>query len=350
MARWFRRSAEVPPVAEDSPASGVHMSLVQMRTAMNSLPMGVVILSSDGSSKWSNRAIYGLFPAGSADFATFMARVDELLAEALRGRTKETTLEFGEPMLRTLEITSLSLIDGGSAVIVEDVTKRVMTDRVRTDFVANISHELRTPIGAVSLMAENLVAETKDTDVARMAGVILSEVSRLNDTIGDLLELARIEFDGLANMTTVEVMKVVEEAVARLKSAALAKSVMIAIEDFPEASVMGDRAQLVSAIGNLLDNAVKFSPQGGIVKLHVAVEPTRVRISVSDSGPGIAPEHHARVFERFYRVDDARSRATGGTGLGLAIVRHIALLHGGSVEVASAPGEGSTFTFEMPRS
>lgn len=325
------------------------MSLVQMRTAMNSLPMGVVILSSDGTSKWSNRVIYSLFPAGSNDFATFMAEVDRLLVEALRGRTSDKSLEFGDPSLRTFELTSLSLIDGGAAVIVEDITKRVMIDKVRTDFVANISHELRTPIGAVSLMAENLIAETDGTDAARMAGVILNEVTRLNNTIGDLLELARIEFDGLSNMTRIEVMNVAEEAIARLKSAALAKSVMISIENFVDVEVMGDRAQLVSAIGNLLDNAVKFSPQGGIVKLGISTENSRLKISVSDSGPGIAPEHHARVFERFYRVDDARSRSTGGTGLGLAIVRHIALLHGGSVDVESTPGEGSTFTFEVPR-
>lgn len=325
------------------------MSLVQMRTAMNSLPMGVVILSSDGTSKWSNRVIYSLFPAGSNDFATFMAEVDRLLVEALRGRTSDKSLEFGDPSLRTFELTSLSLIDGGAAVIVEDITKRVMIDKVRTDFVANISHELRTPIGAVSLMAENLIAETDGTDAARMAGIILNEVTRLNNTIGDLLELARIEFDGLSNMTRIEVMNVAEEAIARLKSAALAKSVMISIENFVDVEVMGDRAQLVSAIGNLLDNAVKFSPQGGIVKLGISTENSRLKISVSDSGPGIAPEHHARVFERFYRVDDARSRSTGGTGLGLAIVRHIALLHGGSVDVESTPGEGSTFTFEVPR-
>ena len=320
-----------------------------MRTAMNSLPMGVVILSSDGTSKWSNRVIYSLFPAGSNDFATFMAEVDRLLVEALRGRTSDKSLEFGDPSLRTFELTSLSLIDGGAAVIVEDITKRVMIDKVRTDFVANISHELRTPIGAVSLMAENLIAETDGTDAARMAGVILNEVTRLNNTIGDLLELARIEFDGLSNMTRIEVMNVAEEAIARLKSAALAKSVMISIENFVDVEVMGDRAQLVSAIGNLLDNAVKFSPQGGIVKLGISTENSRLKISVSDSGPGIAPEHHARVFERFYRVDDARSRSTGGTGLGLAIVRHIALLHGGSVDVESTPGKGSTFTFEVPR-
>lgn len=346
--RLFAKKSQQTQTAAFAATAEVHMSLVQMRTALNSLPMGVVILSSDGLSKWSNRAVYGLFAAGSQDSQQFLAVVDELLRDALHGRTTERTLEFGDPALRTLKLSSISLIDGGAAVLVEDITKQVMTDRVRTDFVANISHELRTPIGAVSLMAENLITEAEGTSVARMAGVILNEVTRLNSTIGDLLELARIEFDGLANRQPVEILQVIEEAVARLKSAALAKSVMISIQDFLDVRVMGDRAQLVSAVGNLIDNAVKFSEQGGIVTVSSTIDGGHVSISVADAGPGIATEHQARIFERFYRVDDARSRSTGGTGLGLAIVRHIALLHGGDVSVTSKVDEGSTFTLTIP--
>jgi two-component system sensor histidine kinase SenX3 len=123
---------------------------------------------------------------------------------------------------------------------------------------------------------------------------------------------------------------------------------MIVVEDNPDMSVIGDRAQLVSAVGNLIDNAVKYSDQGSIVKVEVRREEGRMLISVADNGPGIAAEHLGRVFERFYRVDDARSRGTGGTGLGLAIVRHIALLHGGDVSVTSEVGVGSTFTLSIP--
>lgn len=348
MRKLFARKSQQPVTTAFEATAEVHMSLVQMRTALNSLPMGVVILSNDGLSKWSNRAVYGLFTAGSPDSQTFLSEVDRLLRDALHGRTAEHILEFGDPALRTIKLSSISLIDGGAAVLVEDVTKQVMTDKVRTDFVANISHELRTPIGAVSLMAENLILEAEGTSVARMAGVILNEVTRLNSTIGDLLELARIEFDGLANRQPVEVLQVIEEAVARLKSAALAKSVMISIQDFLDVRVMGDRAQLVSAVGNLIDNAVKFSSQGGIVTISSSVDGARVSVSVSDFGPGIPAEHQGRIFERFYRVDDARSRSTGGTGLGLAIVRHIALLHGGEVSVTSEVDRGSTFTLTVP--
>jgi two-component system, OmpR family, sensor histidine kinase SenX3 len=228
------------------------------------------------------------------------------------------------------------------------VTQRLMIDRVRTDFVANISHELRTPIGAISLMAENLIAEMGESESARLAEIILNEVTRLNETVNDLLDLAKIEFDGLSKRESIHTARVIDEAVGRLRSAALAKSVMIVVEDNPDMSVIGDRAQLVSAVGNLIDNAVKYSKQGSIVKIEVTREDGRMLISVADNGSGIAPEHLRRVFERFYRVDDARSRGTGGTGLGLAIVRHIALLHGGDVSVTSEVGVGSTFTLSIP--
>ena len=325
------------------------LSLDQMRLAMNALPMGVVIVSTDGSTRWANSAFGDLLAQGSVDFERFNRHVDELLSSALSGETREEHVEFGEPAVRMFDMASISLPDGGGAVLVYDETKQVMADRVRTDFVANISHELRTPIGAVSLMAENLMSATEGTDVERMASVILSEVTRLNDTVGDLLELARIEFDGLANTQEVDVVKVVEEATGRLRSAALAKSVMISIENYPEVLIVADRAQLVSAVGNLLDNAIKFSPNGSIVKISIDVADDLVKIVVADNGPGISEEHLSRVFERFYRVDDARSRATGGTGLGLAIVRHIARLHGGDVGVESTLGEGSRFTLSLPR-
>lgn len=347
--KWFKRKIAEPSATPSyARAEEVHMSLVQMRIAMNALPNGVVIMSSDGASKWSNRAVYGLFPAGSDDYAQFADKVDEFLREALRGRTHQETLEFGEPIVRTLRLSSIALVDGGAAVLVEDITAKTITDRVRTDFVANISHELRTPIGAISLMAENLVAEMGSSESARLAGIILNEVTRLNNTVSDLLELARIEFDGLSQRQPVESVRVVDEAIGRIRSAALAKSVMIVVGENPNLSILGDRAQLVSAVGNLIDNAVKYSPHGSIVKVDVARIESKILISVSDNGPGIAAEHLGRVFERFYRVDDARSRGTGGTGLGLAIVRHIALLHGGDVSVTSEVGQGSTFTLSIP--
>ena len=342
---FVRRS--VPQPTEPVPVAP-QLSLAQLQAAVNSLPLGVVIVSGDRTMRWTNEGYDLLVPPSSADGASFAATVERVLNDALAGSTSELHVEFGEPAVRMLELSGVPTSDGGALVLVYDETKQVMADRVRTDFVANISHELRTPIGAVSLMAENLMAATEDTDVARMASVIFTEVTRLNDTVGDLLELARIEFDGLANTQEVDLVKVVEEATGRLRSAALAKSVMISIENYPEVAIVADRAQLVSAIGNLLDNAIKFSPNGSIVKISIEVLNDEVKIVVADNGPGISEEHLTRIFERFYRVDDARSRSTGGTGLGLAIVRHIALLHGGDVSAESALGEGSRFTLTLP--
>ena len=335
-------------VSEPVPEAAPQLSLAQLRAALNSLPLGVVILSGDRAMKWSNEAYESLVPPSSTDAETFALALQSVLDDALSGSASEVHLEFGEPAIRMYELTGVPVSDGGALVLVYDETKQIMADRVRTDFVANISHELRTPIGAVSLMAENLMAATENTDVARMASVIFGEVTRLNDTVGDLLELARIEFDGLANTQEVDLVKVVEEATGRLRSAALAKSVMISIENYPAVVILADRAQLVSAVGNLLDNAIKFSPNGSIVKVSIETHDDEVRIVVADNGPGISEEHLSRIFERFYRVDDARSRATGGAGLGLAVVRHIALLHGGDVSVESTLGEGSRFALSLP--
>jgi two-component system sensor histidine kinase SenX3 len=348
MARWLKKEAVQSAQEDYGRSNEVHMSLVQMRTAMNALPMGVVISSSDGSNTWVNRAVYEMFSAGSVDQALFTERVKQLLRDAIHGHMIKTLIEFGDPVLRTLEIETISLIDGGAAAIVEDITSRLMIDRVRTDFVANISHELRTPIGAISLIAENLIATTEGTESARFAQIILDEVTRLNNTVSDLLELARIEFDGLLKRERVEIPNVIEAALGRLRSVALTRSVMLVVEGNPNVVVAGDRAQLLSALVNLIDNAIKFSPQGSIVKINSSVEGGQVFLSVADNGPGIPLEHQSRVFERFYRVDDARSRETGGTGLGLAIVRHIALLHNGDVTVKSTEGTGSIFTLNLP--
>jgi two-component system sensor histidine kinase SenX3 len=345
---WLKRKDAEPVAPFRQLSEEEFQSLTRLSATMDALPLGVVVLSSDGSTMWSNDAADSLFTPQSDDHELFIEQLEELLRDALSGTTGRTELEFGESVNRTIEISTVRLADGGAAAIVEDITQRLMIDRVRTDFVANISHELRTPIGAISLMAENLIAEMGDSESARLAEIILNEVTRLNETVNDLLELARIEFDGLSKREPIHTARVIDEAVGRIRSAALAKSVMIVVEENPDMSVIGDRAQLVSAIGNLIDNAVKYSPQGSIVKVEVRREEGLMLISVSDNGPGIAAEHLGRVFERFYRVDDARSRGTGGTGLGLAIVRHIALLHGGDVSVTSEVGTGSTFTLAIP--
>ena len=345
---WLKRKDADAASTDHQLSEEEFQSLSRISAAVEALPLGVVVMSADGSAMWSNAAVDKMFTPQSDDHVLFIDSVDSVLRDALKGNVGQTDLEFGDPAVRTIEVSTIALGDGGAVAVVEDVTQRLMIDRVRTDFVANISHELRTPIGAISLMAENLIAEMGESEAARLAEIILNEVTRLNETVNDLLDLAKIEFDGLSKRESIHTAQLIDEAVGRLRSAALAKSVMIVVEDNPDMSVIGDRAQLVSAVGNLIDNAVKYSEQGSIVKIEVTREDGRMLISVADNGPGIAPEHLGRVFERFYRVDDARSRGTGGTGLGLAIVRHIALLHGGDVSVTSEIGVGSTFTLSIP--
>ena len=345
---WLKRRDTEPVAPVHQLSEEDFQSMARISATMEALPLGVVVMSSDGSNMWTNSAADSLFTPQSEDHILFVGSLEGLLKDALNGTISQTELEFGEDVVRTIEIDTVALADGGAAAIVEDITQRLMIDRVRTDFVANISHELRTPIGAISLMAENLIAEMGESESARLAEIILNEVTRLNETVNDLLDLARIEFDGLSKRESIHTARVIDEAVGRIRSAALAKSVMIVVEDNPDMSVIGDRAQLVSAVGNLIDNAVKYSDQGSIVKVEVQRAEGRMLISVADNGPGIAAEHLGRVFERFYRVDDARSRGTGGTGLGLAIVRHIALLHGGDASVTSEVGVGSTFTLSIP--
>ena len=345
---WLKRKDADAASTDRQLSEEEFQSLTRISAAVEALPLGVVIMSADGATMWSNAEVDTMFTPQSEDHVLFIDSVDSVLRDALKGNVGQTDLEFGDPVIRTIEVSTIALGDGGAVAVVEDVTQRLMIDRVRTDFVANISHELRTPIGAISLMAENLIAEMGESESARLAEIILNEVTRLNETVNDLLDLAKIEFDGLSKRESIQTARVIDEAVGRLRSAALAKSVMIVVEDNPDMSVIGDRAQLVSAVGNLIDNAVKYSKQGSIVKIEVTREDGRMLISVADNGSGIAPEHLRRVFERFYRVDDARSRGTGGTGLGLAIVRHIALLHGGDVSVTSEVGVGSTFTLSIP--
>jgi two-component system sensor histidine kinase SenX3 len=237
----------------------------------------------------------------------------------------------------------------GAIAVIDDVTERRRLEAVRRDFVANISHELKTPVGALSLLAETLLAEDDVEITRRLAERIVTESSRVGRTIEDLLELSRIESGEAPMRSHVPVNLVVAEAVERIRPAAEQAGIDLVVrEPNRRLAVLGDRRQLVSAVYNLLDNAVKYSEEGSTVDVFAATDGQNVSISVRDRGIGIPARDLERIFERFYRVDQARSRQTGGTGLGLAIVRHVAENHDGSVAVESRPGEGSVFTLRLP--
>lgn len=324
----------------------------RLAEALDAVPGGVLVADETGQVVFRNGPAEEYHGARHGE-ALVEAAVGELLDEAVAGRVCERTLELFGPPRRILVVTATPLSNGnrlmGAMALVEDVSERRRLEEVRRDFVANISHELKTPVGALSLLAETLLDE-HDIEVGRrMAGRMVVEASCVAETIDDLLVLSRIESGELPSHEPVSVSEVVTEALDRLQPAVERSNIGVnamAVDD--HLTVVADRRQLVSALYNLLDNAVKYSDEGSTVTVRAAVADQWLEIAVADTGMGIPARDVERVFERFYRVDHARSRQTGGTGLGLAIVRHVAVNHGGDVVVESRLGEGSTFVLRIP--
>src|SRR5579863_9358388 len=252
-----------------------------------------------------------------------------------------------------VRVAPLSTSENGGLVLVlaEDQTESRRVEEVRRDFVANVSHELKTPVGALALLAETVEDAADDPDaVRRFAGRMRYEAARLTSLVKDLITLSRIQAaEPVPDPVTVELDDVVSEALDRCRMKAGARGIELVAATERGLAVLGDEDLLVTALRNLLENAVDYSPE----HTRVLVSSKRaaggiVEISVADQGIGIPERDRERIFERFYRVDPARSRATGGTGLGLAIVKHVTAAHGGNVRVWSEVGAGSTFTLRLP--
>jgi two-component system sensor histidine kinase SenX3 len=347
---WLARRRPVvdesPPTAQPQPQQPAFTDVVEHH------PTGVVVADAAGLVTYRNavaRALVGTHVGVLID-----AAIERHLQAGRGGRVGEEVVELYGPPKRVLDVVSRPLPGGGSVVFVDDITERRRLDQVRTDFVANISHELKTPIGALSVLAETLVDETDPATVTRVVDRMMGEAQRASSTIDDLMELSRIELGGDRVSEPVRLADVIRAAVDRVTQLAGQREITILATGAGlggvgvPITVAGDRPQLVSAVGNLVENAVKYSERGGHVK--VRVEPTEdwLELSVSDEGVGIPQRDLSRIFERFYRVDRARSRETGGTGLGLSIVRHVATNHGGEVVVTSVEGQGSTFVLRLP--
>ncbi|GAA3889635.1 ATP-binding protein [Saccharothrix violaceirubra] len=242
------------------------------------------------------------------------------------------------------------LVDGFVVVHASDESDAVRLEATRRDFVANVSHELKTPVGALALLAEAVLDASDDQEeVRRFSAKIMQEATRLGTLVTELIALSRLQgAEKLPELNRVDVDVVISEALGRSRLAAEAVDIEITTDDPSGLGVEGDRTLLVTALSNLLDNAVAYSPPGSPVSVSRREVAGFVEIAVTDRGIGIAEDQQTRVFERFYRVDKARSRANGGTGLGLAIVKHIAANHGGEVKLWSLPGTGSTFTLRIP--
>ena len=345
-ARSSSRADEVAPAAEvenDSTAT-------QVAAALDALPLGVLVFDSDGREVRRNRA--AVVGTGQTHANVIVdSSVRRLVARALGGAAGDEEVKLAGPPSTVLVVRASPLVDGGVIATVEDVSVRSRLDAVRTDFVANVSHELRTPVGAVSVLAETLEGETDDEVVLRLVRRMIDQTVRMSRTIDDLLELSRIEMGAERLAVPVDLGALVDDIAGRHQDLAARSGVkVIAVNPRgADVTVEGDPHQIDSAISNLVENAVKYSLEGGTVTVSVEPRDSAVAVDVRDEGIGIPAASLDRVFERFYRVDRARSRTTGGTGLGLSIVRHIVTNHGGEVNVASREGEGSTFTVVFPR-
>jgi two-component system phosphate regulon sensor histidine kinase PhoR len=239
----------------------------------------------------------------------------------------------------------------GTVAVFHDVTELRHLENVRRDFIANASHELQTPLTAIRGFAETLVAHDLPWEEVRaQLQVILRNSERLENLIRDMRELSRIESRRVPLQPgEVDVAKLARALLADMEPRLKERSLEASVSDQGAALAWADRRAVDQVLSNLLDNALKYTDPGGRITVGIEAQPEAVRVSVSDTGIGIAPEHRPRIFERFYRVDKARSRALGGTGLGLSIVRHLVQAMGGEVSVESEPGRGSTFHFTLPR-
>ena len=347
---WQRRNSgpSSAPIVAVAPPVEVRSEGDDTLNVLDALPLGVVVVGADGQEVFRNRA---------AAEVTGMRHVDLLVEEVVErlvrlasiGQLGSEQIELAGPPQRVLDVRVTPLPEGGSIATIDDITERWMLDQVRTDFVANVSHELKTPVGAISVLAETIEGETDDELVLRLVRRMIIESERMARTIDDLLELSRIEMGGEMLSAPVDLNDVISEAIDRAQPLASRQGVAIEFEKSVKDSIIkGDHFQLVSAVSNLVDNAVKYSDQGDRVTVTLTSDDGIVEVQVIDQGIGIPMASLERIFERFYRVDRARSRGTGGTGLGLSIVRHVVTNHGGEVNVRSREGEGSTFILRFP--
>lgn len=322
--------------------------LTQWRIAVDALPLGVVIFAENGTEEWRNSVASKMGGARHTDVLIDQA-IDQVGRRVVAGEAATSQLDLAGPPPRSFSIRGLSLLSDGVVVTVEEITEQIRIEKVRTDFVANLSHELKTPVGAIAILAELLEGETDRETVKKLALRIESETHRMTQMVDDLFELSGIETKSETQIQ-VDVSEVVAEVERIISTVALHSGITIKTHfaDKPML-VVGDKTQLLSAISNLAENAIKYSNAGGIVELTLWHEGKDVVLSVSDQGIGIPADSLPRIFERFYRVDRARSRGTGGSGLGLSIAWHVISNHNGTLSVTSIEGEGSVFLVKLPQ-
>jgi len=345
---WGRRS--VAPAPAPQPDAGPTLAEL-LRRAFTSSGTGLAVLSRHGDVVMSNAqaVTLGVVAEGRVDPRAWVV-CERVLRDGTVQAVDLSPLDHRGRRPEAVLATVRPLADGFTLVEAADTSEAVRLESTRRDFVANVSHELKTPVGAVALLAEAVLDAADDpVEVRRFSTKILNESTRLGNLVTELIALSRLTgAERLPELAEVDVDDVVRETLARCRLSAESSDIEIVVDDDSGLQVDGDRTLLVTALSNLVENAIAYSPPHASVSVSRRLAGGVVEIAVTDRGIGIAPEHQQRVFERFFRVDPARSRATGGTGLGLAIVKHVLANHGGGVSLWSRPGTGSTFTMRLP--
>ena len=342
---WFRRDEDDVVVDEISPTFLNVLSQLD-QDALLIAPGEVVRFATDGVESLN------ILREGRIDSHELVAliRVVRRTHQRHIGKIEIPRGPIGEG-LRELTVRAIYLEDVDNIVVLlSDESEAERVHEVRRDFVANISHELKTPIGALSLLSEAVLsAADEPASVVKFATRMQLEAKRLTDLVQEIINLSRLQdSDPLQVATENNVADLINEAIDLVKTTSEAKGISVAAGDIPPVVVLGDSEQLIMAIHNLLENAINYSPENTKVAVSSNTSDGIVEIVVADQGIGIPEEAQDRIFERFYRVDPARSRETGGTGLGLSIVKHVASNHGGEVKVWSSPNVGSSFALRLP--
>jgi len=322
-------------------------------TVLQLLPTAAVLVDPDDRVRLANSAAVAMgIVRGTQVVVPELAQLVRGARRTGKTQVAELSLDSGGFPRRLLAVGARAepLEDGEVALVVDDLTESRRVESVRRDFVANVGHEIKTPVGALTLLTEAALDAKDDPEaVQHFLTRMQREAGRLSRLVQELLDLSRLQGgERPPDPVDVSIDAAIDEAIDRARNVADAKRIEIVRGDDSGVVVRGSEPQLVTAVSNLLDNAIAYSSDGTKVAVGLRVRGSIIDIAVKDQGIGIAELDQERIFERFYRVDPARSRLTGGTGLGLAIVKHIIGNHGGEVKVWSQPGAGSTFTIRLP--
>lgn len=328
----------------------------ELAVMLDSMQEAVVAITSSGFVRWSNSVMQGILGAQIAPGRPLVhfVRDPELLA-CVRGALERRELCVGRASLlapgRVFEVNAAPLPAGGALVVLHDVTSIEAAQKSRREFVANVSHELRTPLTSIQGYVETLIEDPNPSPETTLEflGVILKNASRMNRLTEDLLALASVESpDYKLKMQPVRADVLLQDAIDSIGGIVVDSGVQLQSAGAPDSIVMADPDAMHQVFGNLMENSLKYASSGKKISAGARLLASEVQFTIQDFGPGIAFEHIERIFERFYRVDKARSRESGGTGLGLAIVKHIVQAHGGRIWAESELGKGASFHFTLP--